>query len=105
MTGVRDYGEASFLKRSRIRISTAATNAHQVARPTLSDRASGLHQSRQKAAKNSQVLSGAEEKALTDWLNFNSSAATPLHARDLRARAFGISGKMPGRHWHDRFLQ
>ncbi|KIK74782.1 hypothetical protein PAXRUDRAFT_19542 [Paxillus rubicundulus Ve08.2h10] len=84
---------------------TAAANAHQVACQTLSDRASGLHQSRQEAAKNSQVLSAAEEKVMINWLNFNLSAATPLHPCDLCACAFEISGKMPGRHWHDHFLQ
>ncbi|KIK79695.1 hypothetical protein PAXRUDRAFT_833973 [Paxillus rubicundulus Ve08.2h10] len=33
---------------------------------------------------------------MTDWSNFNSSAATPLHPRDLRPRAFEISGKCQG---------
>ncbi|KIK82060.1 hypothetical protein PAXRUDRAFT_832425 [Paxillus rubicundulus Ve08.2h10] len=31
--------------------------------------------------------------------------AAPLHPRDLRARAYDISGKHPGRNWHRRYLK
>ncbi|KAI5983233.1 hypothetical protein EDD15DRAFT_2365083 [Pisolithus albus] len=51
------------------RTISAASKAQKVARQTLSDR----------------------EGAVNEWLVLNSSTATPLHPRDLRARAFEIS--------------
>ena len=39
-----------------------------------------------------------------EWCTLNSSAATPYHPRDLRQHAYNISGKLPGKNWHYRFL-
>ncbi|KAI6116589.1 hypothetical protein EDD17DRAFT_906187 [Pisolithus thermaeus] len=75
------------------RTISAAAKAQKVARQTLSDRVSGWHQSHRISSETKQNLSPAQEAAMNEWLILNSSMATPLHPRDLRARAFEITGR------------
>jgi hypothetical protein len=78
----------------------------QVVRKTLSDRVSGLHESRVKGhSKGQQLLSTVQEDVLIDWCELSSAGATPIGPKTLRAHAFAISGKHPGKHWHERFAK
>lgn len=84
--------------------SCSANFIVQVARQTLNDRSKGLHMSRRDFAKSQQLLQPSEEEAVKDWLAHESGAARPVHPRDLRARVDKISGRVPGKHWHCRYL-
>lgn len=53
----------------------------------------GRHQSHRVPSETKQNLNPAQEAAVNEWVVLNSSMATPLHPRDLRARAFEITGK------------
>ncbi|KIK73607.1 hypothetical protein PAXRUDRAFT_836227 [Paxillus rubicundulus Ve08.2h10] len=68
----------------------ATAKAHEVVCQTLSDHVHGIHR--------------ACQNVINEWLVQNSSMATPLHPRDLRARAFKITGKLPGKNWHQKYL-
>ena len=84
--------------------SCSANFIVQVARQTLNDRSKGLHMSRRDFSKSRQLLQPSEEEAVKDWLAHESGAARPVHPRDLRARVNEISGRLPGKHWHRRYL-
>jgi hypothetical protein len=60
--------------------------------------------SRRDFSKSQQLLKPSEEEAVKDWLVHESGAARPVHPRDLRARVNEISGRVPGKHWHRRYL-
>jgi hypothetical protein len=50
-------------------------------------------------------LDTAQEKVLLEWIDHSAISGEPFHAGGLRARAKDLSGKQPGRHWHERFKQ
>ena len=77
----------------------------QVVQQTLMNQVKGLHGTRAKGRITLRLLTPVQEEALIDWCRLNSSHATPLHSTNLRARAFQISGKHPGKHWASRFIQ
>ncbi|KAG1731414.1 hypothetical protein EDB19DRAFT_1912534 [Suillus lakei] len=83
---------------------TVAARVHKVAWQTLNDRSKGLHMSRRDFSKSRQLLQPSEEEAVKDWLAHESGAARPVHPRDLRAWVNKISGRLPGKHWHRRYL-
>lgn len=82
------------------------TNYHsfQVARQTLQNRFKGQTTSRRKAAEKSQILMPAEEAVLAEWCSLHGSSGKPVSAPALRGYALAISGKMPGKNWHRRFI-
>ncbi|KAG2070677.1 hypothetical protein BDR04DRAFT_965529, partial [Suillus decipiens] len=51
-----------------------------------------------------QVKAAPPEDAVKDWLVHESGAARPVHPRELRVQVKDISGKLPGKHWHHRYL-
>lgn len=75
-----------------------------MARQTLQSRFKGKTTSRRKAAENSQILLPAEEVVLTEWCSLHGSSGKPVTAPALRGHALAISGKLPGKHWHRRFI-
>ena len=44
-----------------------------------------------------------QEKVLLEWVDHSVISGEPFHAGSLRARVKDLSGKHPGRHWHERF--
>ncbi|KIK93318.1 hypothetical protein PAXRUDRAFT_12726 [Paxillus rubicundulus Ve08.2h10] len=82
----------------------ATAKAHEVARQTLGDRVHGIHRARCESYKDSRHLNETQENVINKWLVQNLSMATPLHPRDLCARAFKITGKLLGKNWHRKYL-
>lgn len=76
----------------------------QVKRQTLSDRIRGRTKSIQEANEDRKLLNTAQEQALVDWCTFYAFSANPLSRKTLRGLAEAITGKIPGKHWHVRFL-
>lgn len=76
------------------RTISAAAKAQKVARQTLSDRVNGRHQSHRVSSETKQNLNPTEEAAMNEWLVLNSSMATPLHPRDLRADVQGTAADL-----------
>ncbi|KIK74592.1 hypothetical protein PAXRUDRAFT_835942 [Paxillus rubicundulus Ve08.2h10] len=82
----------------------AAAKAHEVAHQMLSDHVHGIHRACRESYKDSQHLNETQENIMNEWLVQNSSMATPLHPHDLCAHAFEITGKLPGKNWHQKYL-
>jgi len=76
-----------------------------VAHQTLQDRAVGRTINCHQAHLKFQILSQAEEAVLLEWSTLSALAAKPVSGRSLRGQALAISGKLPGRHWHRRFIR
>jgi hypothetical protein len=70
----------------------------------LQNRYKGQTTSRQKAAEKSQILLPEEEAVLTEWCDLHGSSGKPASAPSLRGHALAISGKLPGKKWHRRFI-
>ncbi|KAG2342243.1 hypothetical protein BDR05DRAFT_949200 [Suillus weaverae] len=83
---------------------TVAARVHKVAQQTLKDQSTGLHMSRRDFAESWQLLQPSEEEAVKDWLAHESGAACPVHPCDLRSWVNEISGRIPSKHWHRRYL-
>jgi hypothetical protein len=75
-----------------------------VARQTLQNRFKGQATSRHKAAEKAQILLSEEEVVLTEWCGLHGSSGKPVSAPALRGHALAISGKLPGKNWHRRFI-
>jgi hypothetical protein len=76
----------------------------QVARQTLQNRFKGQTVSRHKAAEKSQILVLEQEGVLSEWCGLHGSSGKPVSAPVLRGHALAISGKLPGKNWHRRFI-
>ncbi|KAG0706392.1 hypothetical protein DFH29DRAFT_996027 [Suillus ampliporus] len=90
--------------RGKLVTSTDPDSCDKVARQTLNDWSKGLHMSCGDFTKSRQLLQPSEEEAVKDWLAHESGAARPVQPRDLSARVNEISGRLPGKHWHCRYL-
>jgi len=80
-----------------------AARAQRVARQTLQDRAKGRHVSSREAQRARQLLNTEEENVLLDWCAHQGLSAMPIGPKSLRAHAFRLTGRHPGKNWHTRF--
>jgi Tc5 transposase DNA-binding domain len=61
--------------------------------------------SRHEAKSVAQILSPDEEAVLLEWSTLSATSAKPMSGTSLRGQALAISGKLPGKHWHRRFIR
>ncbi|KAJ2919050.1 hypothetical protein MD484_g1314, partial [Candolleomyces efflorescens] len=93
------------LQKGKYRSVRDAANKENVARSTLEDRKSGKHKAWKDAFVHLQLLQPPEEQAVMDWVGHCAVIGRPFHVSDLKSAAHDVSGKVPGKNWHERVSQ
>lgn len=74
---------------------------------TLRRRVKGTHRSRREAAESRQLLTGAQERVLREWICWKAKVGQPLSKTlvRLRARIIAALPKSPSEKWLNAFLK
>ena len=71
---------------------------------TLRNRVQGIS-NRREAHEHQQLLDNMQERVLVDWCEYHARMAIPLSRVQVAEKASKLTGRVPGKHWVERFLK
>lgn len=71
---------------------------------TLHNRVHGIR-NRRESHQHQQLLDNVQERVLVDWCEYHARMAIPLSRVQVAGKAAELAGRVPGKHWVERFLK
>jgi len=83
----------------------AAARAVGLNKSTLHYRVHGQTHSIHEAHLPLRLLSFEQEQVLVEWCKYSAMLALPLRRSTLYKKVFALTGRVPGKHWYERFIK